>query len=112
MLYRFLSASDRSQELRLMSKQELQDHAKYFQIYGVVSESGFPTVVSGFKTGSVTVEQSGVDELAGQASGIIYTLPTNNISETKEISIQLEFNSKAGLENFQFKSHESRISGR
>lgn len=95
-------------ELRAMGSDELLKHAGHFQVYGLMSESGFPTVVSGFESGTVQIDQSQDGIITGRSEGTVFALPTSDISETMSVSIELDFNSESGLQEFRFRSPESR----
>jgi len=98
--------------LRSMNKDELAQHSNYFQVFGLISENTFPTVISGFQSGYVTIESSGKEIISGHASGEVYALQTDQLSDNETISFEISFASKSGLENFQFRSPESRVAGR
>jgi hypothetical protein len=98
--------------LRSMSAEELSEHSSHFQIYGLVSGDPFPTVISGFESGNVTITGSGKESISGESRGTVSALATDQVSETESVTIEISFRSDTGLEEFQFRSPESRYAGR
>ncbi|MDZ7720488.1 MAG: hypothetical protein U5K72_16860 [Balneolaceae bacterium] len=98
--------------LRSMSEEELAEHSNSFQMYGLVSGEPFPTVITGFQSGSVTIENAGNDIIKGRTSGEVLALPTDQISEIEATPFEITFTSESGLEKFQFRSPEARVAGR
>lgn len=98
--------------LRTMSDEELSEHSKQFQIYGLVSGDQFPTVISGFESGSVTITSSENESISGETRGSVSALSTDQVSKTESITLEISFTSEKGLEDFQFRSPESRYAGR
>lgn len=101
-----------SDRLRSMSAEELQDHARKFQLYGVIVDGTLPTVVTGFQSGAVTIEQSGDGLIRGTARGTASILPTDELSAVGSSDVRVSFEAAEGLESFQFRSVESRLKSR
>lgn len=98
-----------SERLRSMSADELRDHARKFQLYGVIVDGTLPTVVTGFRSGAVTIEQSGDGLIRGSARGTASILPTDELSAVASSDVQVSFEAIEGLDRFRFTSVESRL---
>lgn len=98
--------------LRAMSGEELSQHSNHFQIYGLVSGDQFPTVISGFESGSVTIKSSDNKSISGKTTGSVSALATDQPSDSETVSLEISFSSEMGLEDFEFRSPESRYAGR
>lgn len=101
-----------SSVLMSMNEEELAEHSNNFQLFGLVAEDTFPTTISGFQSGSVTIDTAGDEIITGRVSGEVLALSTAQLSESRSISFEISFTSESGLENFRFRSPESRVAGR
>ncbi|NBC02356.1 MAG: hypothetical protein GVY20_01485 [Bacteroidetes bacterium] len=97
--------------LRAMSDEELLEHSNHFQIYGLVSGEQFPTVISGFESGNVMITSSEGASISGETSGSVSALNTNQPTDPETVPLEISFTSEKDLENFQFRSPESRYAG-
>ncbi|NBC03964.1 MAG: hypothetical protein GVY20_09705 [Bacteroidetes bacterium] len=98
--------------LRAMSGEELSQHSNHFQIYGLVSGDQFPTVISGFESGNVMITSSEGASISGESTGSVSALDTNQPTDPETVPLEISFTSEKGLEDFQFRSPESRYAGR
>ncbi|MDR9366696.1 MAG: hypothetical protein RI575_15265 [Balneolaceae bacterium] len=98
--------------LRAMSGEELSQHSNHFQIYGLVSGDQFPTVISGFESGNVMITSSEGASISGESTGSVSALDTNQPTGPETVPLEMSFTSEKGLEDFQFRSPESRYAGR
>jgi hypothetical protein len=95
--------------LRAMDEAALEDHVRRFQLYGVAAGDTLPTVLTGFDGGEVVLTQTDDGMVAGRISGHIDTLPTAQPGNHRRIPVRLQFEAPEGLEDFRFRSPESRF---
>ncbi len=95
--------------LRGMSEDELADHTRRFQLYGVATDQVLPTVLTGIEQGTVTIRETEGDTLAGSVSGRVSALPTDSLSDMRAMPVELTFRAEPGLDEFRFRSDESRV---
>ncbi|MDR9410979.1 MAG: hypothetical protein RI573_19205, partial [Balneolaceae bacterium] len=79
---------------------------------GLVSGDQFPTVISGYETGSVSIISSEGASISGESTGSVLALDTNQPTGPETVPLEMSFTSEKGLEDFQFRSPESRYAGR
>ena len=92
-----------------MEEEALTAHMTKFQLSGVVTNTSLPTVLTDFEAGEVTISQTDGDTIEGTVSGTVSALPTAKISELQVIPVEISFQAPPGLENFRFRSDESRL---
>jgi len=95
--------------LRAMDDAALLAHAARFQLYGVATGRRLPTVLTGFEAGDVVLERVDDNVLAGSVSGLVKTLPTQRAGQGEVLAVELAFEAAEGLEDFRFRSPESRF---
>lgn len=95
--------------LRGMSEDERAAHTRKFQLYGVATDQVLPTVLTGFEQGTVTIRDTGGDAIAGSVFGRVSALPTAGLSEMGAVPVELTFSARPGLDEFRFRSDESRL---
>lgn len=95
--------------LRAMADGALESHARRFQLYGVVAGKSLPTVLTGFDGGEVVVTQAEDGVLAGRVAGHSDALMTARAGEHRRVPVTLTFEAPEGLEDFRFRSPESRF---
>lgn len=98
-----------SRRLRTMSQAAIKDHASKFQIYGIVQGETLPTVLTGSSGGEVVVNESSESVIAGEAGVSASALATESLSDPRTVQVKLSFDARSGLEDFRFRSNESRV---
>ena len=96
-------------QLRELEKEALATHTAKFQLSGVVTNTSLPTMLTNFEAGEVTISQSAGDTIRGSVSGTVSALPTAELSRPQVIPVEISFQAPRGLENFRFRSNESRL---
>lgn len=96
-------------ELRAMNETDFDRYTGDFQIFGVVTQDVPPTVITGFTEGTVKIQSAADGRLEGRVSGVVSALSTDKISSERAQPIEIRFRAEEGLENFRFRSNESRL---
>ncbi len=95
--------------LRQMGEDALAAHTGKFQLNGVVTHGRLPTVLTGFRDGTVTISAVSGDTISGSVTGTVSALPTETVSQPRAIPVEMTFETPGGLEDFRFRSVESRL---
>lgn len=96
-------------QLREMGTDVLAAHTARFQLNGVATDRTLPTVLMGFEEGSVIIREADGDTISGAVSGTVSALPTEEVSKPRAIPIEMSFEAPPGLEDFRFRTDESRV---
>ncbi|WP_101069216.1 hypothetical protein [Roseovarius salinarum] len=95
--------------LRAMDADALAARAARFQLNGVATNTRLPTILTGFEDGTVTISAVDGDTITGSVSGTVAELATDEVSQPRAIPVELTFEATRGLDDFRFRSVESRV---
>ncbi len=96
-----------SQSLEAMSAEALAERASKFQAFGTLETASARYVLTGFEAGSVTIT-SGDARVAGSVQARLQAVRVDTGRLAEPIALEARFDAVEGLEDFSFRSPESR----
>jgi hypothetical protein len=94
--------------LEAMSQEALAERAEHFQGFGLIEREGVLYVLTGFDSGAVSIDATQDGRVAGSVEGLLSAVRVDTGAVVKPIEVKAQFDAVEGLENFYFRSPESR----